>query len=258
MRAALWHLRPRACLPPLWREITWPLRAVGTLATPKPDVRTGVPVLLIPGLFAGDAALARLGAELAAAGHRVHAAGIGVNVDCAERGVSRVVDAVRRVADESGEAVALVGHSRGGLFARAVAQRRPQEVAGVVTLGSPHRDQLSVHPILWVQIMMLGLLGTVGLPGLLRLPCAAGRCCERFRDELAAAWPADVGLVSVYSRRDGVVDWRACLDPRGRNVEVASSHCGMVVDPLTYVVVRSALERFGAAAAPAPALRAAA
>jgi pimeloyl-ACP methyl ester carboxylesterase len=174
----------------------------------------------------------------------VHSTGIAANVDCSERAVGRLVSAVRRIAEEQCEPVALVGHSRGGLFARAVAQRAPDSVSGVITLGAPHRDQLALHPLLWGQLMVLGLLGTLGAPGVLRPACATGSCCERFRDDLAAVWPSGVGLVSVYSRRDGVVDWRACLDRRGDNVEVNASHCGMILDPETYTIIRSALEEF--------------
>ena len=68
------------------------------------------------------------------------------------------------------------------------------------------------------------------------------------------------GLVSVYSHRDGVVDWRACLDPAAELVEVDSSHLGMAAHPDVYRVVASALERFrstGASSTPAARPRAA-
>jgi len=44
-------------------------------------------------------------------------------------------------------------------------------------------------------------------------------------------------MLSVYSRRDGLVDWRACIDPEGERVEVHSSHCGMASDPITLQVI---------------------
>ena len=42
--------------------------------------------------------------------------------------------------------------------------------------------------------------------------------------------PTSVGFASLYSRSDGVIHWRACLDPQARHVEVSSSHCGMAVN----------------------------
>ena len=50
-----------------------------------------------------------------------------------------------------------------------------------------------------------------------------------------------VAFTAVYSRRDGIVDWRACLDPQATHVEVRSSHCGMAVDPETIDAVVAAL-----------------
>jgi hypothetical protein len=53
-----------------------------------------------------------------------------------------------------------------------------------------------------------------------------------------------VGFVSVYSKRDGVVDWHACLDPAAEHREVSSSHVGMSVHPGTYRHVAKALAGF--------------
>ena len=43
------------------------------------------------------------------------------------------------------------------------------------------------------------------------------------------------------SRRDGIMDWRACLDPSATHVEVRTSHLGMAIDPLVFDVVTEAL-----------------
>src|SRR3954451_13175129 len=133
MVGALWQLHPRACLPPLWRELTWPLRVTGWGGGPVPVARRSAEVLLIPGLFSGDAVLGRLRGHLSAAGHGVHGTGMAINLDCSERAVTDLVNTVRRITDACGQRVALVGHSRGGLFARSVAQRAPDEISGVVS-----------------------------------------------------------------------------------------------------------------------------
>ena len=120
-------------------------------------------------------------------------------------------------------------------------------MSGVVALGAPNRDQLAIHPLLWAQALVLGLGGSLGVRGLLRFTCAAGGCCARFRSDLEAPLSPSVGYLSVYSRLDGVVDWRACLDPEGRHVDVFASHCGMVAHGPTLHVVAGALDRFGGA-----------
>jgi hypothetical protein len=53
--------------------------------------------------------------------------------------------------------------------------------------------------------------------------------------------PRGVGFTAVYSKRDGIVDWRACIDPEARAVEVSASHVGMVLDPRVIDEVTEAL-----------------
>jgi hypothetical protein len=105
---------------------------------------------------------------------------------------------------------------------------RAQLVSSVVTLASPYRDQLAVHPLPWASAAALATAGTLRAPGLLRWSCGGSGCCTRVDRDLAAPLPDGVRILSVYSRRDGVVDWRTCIDPAGRRLEVATTHCGMV------------------------------
>jgi hypothetical protein len=45
----------------------------------------------------------------------------------------------------------------------------------------------------------------------------------------------------MYSRSDGIVSWKACLDPYAQQVEVDSSHTGMSVNPRVYRVLAGVL-----------------
>jgi pimeloyl-ACP methyl ester carboxylesterase len=236
-------------IPPLWREaragslLLTMLREQLRQAQPPPS--SGAPVLLVPGLFAGDSSLAHLTSTLGKQGWAVWPSGIRSNVGCSGMIVRRLVNRLEAIADDRGVRVALVGHSRGGLLARAAAQQRPDLVSGVVTLGSPHRDQLAVHPLLWANIMTLATLGSLGVPGLMRFGCrGTEHCCRGYDDDVAAPLPNGIGSVSVFSRRDGVADWRACMEPDGNNVEVDATHCGMPGDPATQRAILEALESF--------------
>jgi triacylglycerol lipase len=220
-------LRPTLLSRPLWREIR-PAADLGGPAAPWPSGGGGHPVLVIPGFMAGDASMWPLAAALAAHGHRPVPSGIRSNVDCSAATLRRLLDRLERVAERHGGPVAIVGHSRGGLLGRALAAERPDLVSALVALGAPHRAQLALHPVILGQALALGILGSLGVDGLVRLDCHGGTCCRRFDELLAEPVPAGVRFLSLYSRADGVVDWRACLDADGRHREVASTHCGMV------------------------------
>lgn len=204
----------------------------------------GRPVMLIPGFLAGDGSLALMTRWLRDLGYRTKSAGIKRNTDCSAAAVERLEARLEELADRYEQPVAIVGQSRGGIFARTLAVERPDLVSGIVTLGSPLRQMLAVHPIVAAQIGLVSLLGQAGRPNCFTLRCLFGPCCERFREALAAPVPDGVGFVSVYSRSDGIVDWHSCLDPQAEHVEVRASHCGMSVSASTYRAVGRALGAF--------------
>jgi triacylglycerol lipase len=98
-----------------------------------------------------------------------------------------------------------------------------------VTLGSPVLDQLAVARRVWPTIGAVGLLGTLGVPGMFRLSFWRGDCCARTRSAVTDPFPEGVRFLSLYSRSDEVVHWEACLDPAAEQLEVATSHVGMAV-----------------------------
>ena len=53
--------------------------------------------------------------------------------------------------------------------------------------------------------------------------------------------PEGIAYTSVFSMDDGVIDWRACLDPRPRHVEVSATHMSMGADPEVIDVVTALL-----------------
>jgi pimeloyl-ACP methyl ester carboxylesterase len=204
----------------------------------------GAPVLLIPGFLAGDPSLKTMALWLRRIGYRPCRARMKINVDCTTRAVERLEEELAALVAEHGRKALIVGQSRGGNMARLLAVRRPDLVAGIVTLGSPLADHFDVHPLVRLHITVVGALGTIGVPGLFRYGCGYGDCCEDTRAHAAAPFPKGVGFVSVYSRRDGIVAWHSCLDPHAEHVEVDASHIGMAVHGGTYRAVAAALAGF--------------
>ena len=230
LRATVKDSHRRQPRPPLWREARIGLETAALLRDPVlrgegvADGR-GQPVLLIPGFMAGDGSLALMANWLRRTGHRPSRAGMRANVDCSGAAVERLEQRLEKLVRRAGPA-------RGHRSARAAAaaSRRcwpraaPSWSAGIVTLGSPQVDPLAVHPLVRAQVRG-GRRGWArsARRGCSSARCLEGDCCSDFWERLAGAAPAAAsGFVSVYSRSDGVVDWRACLDPAAdEQVEVA-------------------------------------
>ena len=253
------------------------LRRSGLLDEPRTNAGDGLAVLLVPGLLAPDRSLALLARYLKRHGFTPRRAGIASNVDCSEREAKRLEKRIERAYAQTGRRVAIAGQSRGGVFGRALAVRRPDLVGAVIGMGSPLVDPLSnIHPLLHLQLEMLARMGDRKVPRLASHACLdagmieqleemAGRsrmsralarnlrdiepgdCCSKFWADLRSPFPENVSYLSIWSRIDGVVNPRACHDPAARLVEVRSSHCGMawnrhvfraVLDELTEVAAR--------------------
>jgi triacylglycerol lipase len=200
------------------------------------------PALLVPGFLAGDSSLVALRRWLRRRGSPTAAAGIWLNVDCGEQAVRRLEVRLREFAGRTGRRIVVVGQSRGGELARVLAARNPDAVSTLVMLGSPVLDPLSVGATVLGALRSVARLGDIGVRGVFSTECANGECCATFRDDLQAPLAPGVRAVSLYSRSDGIVSWRACLDPAAEHVEVDSSHCGMSVNRCVYRVLAEILE----------------
>ncbi|MEA2288325.1 MAG: triacylglycerol lipase [Solirubrobacteraceae bacterium] len=212
-------------------------------ASPPRDVPRGhgEPVVLIPGFLAGDPSLLVLADWLGRMGYDAHHSGIAMNVGCSDRALDRLEQRVERIAREAGRRVALIGHSRGGHFAKALAHRRPDRVSAVVTMGSgldtpfdisiPTRA--AVAAVRWVHERTTDRVSRNG--------CLTETCRCRFTADFCGAFPESVPLTSIYSRGDGVVWWEACRVPYAENVEVTGSHVGLAFNAQAYRAIAEAL-----------------
>jgi pimeloyl-ACP methyl ester carboxylesterase len=215
----------------------------------RAGARLGDPVLLVPGFLAGDGTLALMSRALRAQGFRTYRSHIHANIGCTLNAAAQLEARLESIAIRRGSRVQVVGHSLGGMLARGVAVRRPDLVSNVVTLGSPMLAPGAHHRSLSASVEMLVRLSRAGVPGLMAEDCVAGACARQSFEECRAPMPAGIGFTAVYSRRDGIVDWRACIDPVARQVEVTASHLGMGFDPRVIDVVEASLLRTPSASA---------
>jgi pimeloyl-ACP methyl ester carboxylesterase len=218
---------------------TEPVRTVvsaGALAASLPVLRAAPrgephPVLVLPGLMASDLSTRTLRAWLGRLGHPVVGWALGRNRGPTREVIDELPALLARLAAEHGSPVSIVGWSLGGIYARTLGRRTPRHVRQVISLGSPfavtgRRPDGSPASRVYRRYSPLHAVDSTRIPG------------------GSLARPLPVPSTAVYSRWDGVVDWRACRQhpgPISENVAVRSSHLGMGHDPAVLWVVADRL-----------------
>ncbi len=178
----------------------------------------GRPVVVLPGLLAGDGSTRALRRLLRLAGYAPYGWGLGTNVGPTKRIVGGMDDVLGEITDRHGRPVSIIGWSLGGMFGYDLAGRHRGAVDRLITLGSP-----------------------------LYLADPRQSRGSRFYDGYAPAHLADYSLdswrkpaglavpaTSIFSKTDGIVRWQTCVHPPGplaENIEVYGSHCGLGFHP---------------------------
>jgi len=228
------------------REFRWQAELARLLADPVwrgVDLPRGDggPVLLIPGFLAGDQSLSVMASWLRKLGHSPKRAGISFNVACSDIAVDRLSRVLVHASLGSGRKVAIIGHSRGGHFARALAVRHPDQVSQVISMGSGLDEPFDISEPTRMAVDGVRKLIARRDPDRAALGCFTHACLCRYAQDYRAPFPESVPLTSVYSKGDGVVRWRACVVPYARNVEVTGSHIGLAFNRHAYREIASAL-----------------
>ena len=217
---------------------TEPLRAAasaGAFAATLPLIAVAPrgdrhPVLVLPGLGASDLSTGTLRRWLRTLGYPVVGWELGRNRGPTQEVVDELPRLLERLHTQHGSPVSIVGQSLGGIYARRLALRAPAQVRQVISLGSPFAASRPE-------------------PG-----SPAARAYERYRPQhstrrlstsrVPLRRPLPVPSTSIYSRWDGVVHWRSCLQetgPTSENIAVRASHLGMGLDPAVLWIVADRL-----------------
>jgi alpha/beta hydrolase fold len=183
-------------------------------------------VVDIPGWRAHEVSGLPLRRYLRRLGYDARGWGFGTNTGDPARDVERLAERMLELVEEKGSPASLVGWSLGGVIAREVARRHPEAVRRVITYGTP----------------------VTGGAAHTTVARAYGRGADVDADRVAARLdatsPIRVPLTVLFSRRDGIVSWQACIDrssPTVEHVEVSSTHLGMGFDPDVWAVVADRL-----------------
>ena len=202
----------------------------------------GSAVVLVPGFLGTDAYLRQLHAWLGRIGYRPYFSGIGLNAQCPNLLIQRQLrDNVERALLDTGRKIHLIGHSLGGIIARAIASQRADVVASVITLASPFRGAV-IHPTVrravdTVRKQILTDYGQAVLP-----TCYTGRCTCDFLASLRRKLTCSVLQTAIYTRSDGIADWRYCTTGNTENdFEVRGTHIGLAFNAAAYNIIAKRL-----------------
>lgn len=187
----------------------------------------GRPVLVMPGFGAGDLSTLPLRRYLALINYRVSGWQQGSNTGEVLELLEAMKSLTLEEADRHSEKIDLVGWSLGGYIAREVARELPDQVNSVITLGSP----------------------VVGGPKYTRVApffAARGMDLDDIERDVDARYDIalQVPVTAIFSKRDGVVSWAACIDCVSdgvEHVEVNASHLGLGYSADVYRIVAKRL-----------------
>jgi len=177
-------------------------------------------VVFFPGLGADHRFMEPLFEHCRRAGYECRHWGRGFNTGPAgdpTAWIAELAAELRAALPTKRKGVSLIGWSLGGLYAREIAKAMPERVRQVITLGTPFAHLSNSTNVQWLFQLLNGRTTKVD-PQLAR----------RLRA------PPPVPATSIYSRSDGVVAWQACVaepGPLSENIEVESSHLGLIWHP---------------------------
>jgi len=184
------------------------------------------PVLVLPGLAAGDATTVALRQYIAALGYAAYPWDLGLNFGPRAGVIEQCRALVRELHARHGERVSLIGWSLGGVFARELAKEMPRATRCVITLGAPFAG----HP------------RATNAWRLYRMVSGHDPVSDQSFATLREPPPAPT--TSLYSRSDGIVSWRCSVNPQrpqAENIEIVASHLGLGMHPLALYAIADRL-----------------
>lgn len=197
---------------------------------PKHKSKRAKPVLLMPPYLGNDNSTTFMRKYLKSLGFKTYKWELGVNM-INSKSLPKLIEKLDEIFDKHQEKVSLVGWSGGGIFAKIIANRYPDKVEQLITIGSP----------VWgVKNMKTPIVKTLEFVRGAKLR----ERNEKFIKELEVI--PQVPITCIYTKTDGLIPWKNCMEAETyrddiKNVEVFGSHCGMGANATVLLTVANAL-----------------
>lgn len=197
----------------------------------KPEkLGDGHPILVIPGFMASGKSTLPLRNFLNQIGYKTYDWGLGRNLGHLSN-LDKLSVKIKEIQSSHQSKITLIGWSLGGVFARHLVHQQPEDVRQIITLGSPFSALTAPNNAAWLYDLI--------------------HQSAPIKD-LDKAWlenlpkPVSVPSTAIYSKRDGVVPWQACIelveDETHENIEIKGSHIGLGVNPEVFKIIYDRLQ----------------
>lgn len=197
---------------------------------PKKKQGNNRPVLLMPPYLGSDRSTRFVRKYLKAAGFATYKWELGVNM-INSKYLPKMIERLDEIYLKHHQKVSLVGWSGGGIFAKIIANRYPDKVERLITIGSP------VWGVKNMQTPLVKMLEFL-----------RGRTLRerngKFLKELEEI--PRVPVTCIYTKTDGLVPWKNCMEAETiganiKNVEVYGSHMGLGANASVLVTIANTL-----------------
>jgi len=197
---------------------------------PKQKKGKNKPVLLMPPYLGNDHSTRFVRKYLKSVGFKTYKWELGVNT-INSKYIPKLIERLDEIYEKHQEKVSLVGWSGGGIFAKIIANRYPDKVEQLITIGSP----------VWgVKTMKTPLVRT--------LEFFRGKSLKERNQQILEELEEipNVPITCIYTRTDGLVPWKNCLEAETyrndiKNIEVFGSHCGLGANASVLVTIANTL-----------------
>jgi hypothetical protein len=197
---------------------------------PKHKASKNKPVLLMPPYLGNDLSTTFVRNYLKSVGFKTYKWELGVNM-INSKSLPKLIEKLDEIFEKHQEKVSLVGWSGGGIFAKIIANRHPDKVEQLITIGSP----------VWG-------VKNMKTPVVRSLEFFRGRKLKERNDKFIKELEEipDVPVTCIYTKTDGLLPWKHCMEAETlrkdiKNIEVFGSHCGMGANASVLLTVANSL-----------------